>query len=63
MLLKKLEDMEVNVIDELLLLNYYPYQQTTNYVFKIYRQIKEHIKTILFRNRDNVCLRCLCNES
>lgn len=50
MLLKKLEDMEIKVIDEQFLLNYYyPYQQTTNYVFKIYRQIKGHIDSTFMK--------------
>lgn len=43
LLLKRLEEVDFNTVDEdFLFTYYYPYQETSNYSFKIYRQMKDH---------------------
>lgn len=49
-LLKKLEAMYPLILDEAFFLEYYyPYQETTTYVFKIYRRIKDQLDTHFMR--------------
>lgn len=50
-LLKALEDMDIQTFDdEFLIPYYYPYQETSNYMFKVYRQIKDQVDSSFIKD-------------